>query len=394
VIEWWKRVQQQPVVAHLLRAVERFNGRLGNQFGAALTYFSVLAVVPLIMIGFGVLGFVLELRPDLLAMVKDQATEMLGGLFGNADPDGNISKRVSDLIDNAFSQRQAIAGVGGLGALYAGTGWVGNLKSAVRAQWRPRFDLGEQKRNFVVELLLNVAILVGLLVLILITFGLAGAATSLQHVIVAALHAEGTALATVLQIAPILLSIVAGWVLFMYLYWVFPRERVPLRSRILGSLIAAIGLGVLQYVATILFGVFSNNPAVALFGPVLTLMLFFNLFARLILFVAAWIATSDQPATPEDERVVHDPYAPVQGPPSPRPRAGTRPRGTAKAAAIPAAGEVEWRPGEGQEFVPQKVAVRGVRVGLGAGWLTGVAAGTGIGAVIAAVAARLGRRRR
>lgn len=35
-----EKVQRQPVIAHLIRATERFNDRLGNQFGAAITYFS------------------------------------------------------------------------------------------------------------------------------------------------------------------------------------------------------------------------------------------------------------------------------------------------------------------------------------------------------------------
>ena len=34
-----EKVQRQPVIAHLIRATERFNDRLGNQFGAAITYF-------------------------------------------------------------------------------------------------------------------------------------------------------------------------------------------------------------------------------------------------------------------------------------------------------------------------------------------------------------------
>ena len=33
------KVQRNPVIAHLLRAAA-FNDRLGNQFGAAITYFS------------------------------------------------------------------------------------------------------------------------------------------------------------------------------------------------------------------------------------------------------------------------------------------------------------------------------------------------------------------
>ena len=47
----------------------------------------------------------------------------------------------------------------------------------------------------------------------------------------------------------------------------------------------------------------SNNKAAPLFGPVIVLMLFLNIFAQLILFVAAWIATATHEAiaVPEEK---------------------------------------------------------------------------------------------
>ncbi len=95
-------------------------------------------------------------------------------------------------------------------------------------------------------------------------------------------------------------------------------------------------------------------------------MLFFNLFARLILFIAAWIATAEQEAIPQlevEERV----------------RFALQPE--------PVAEEPE------PVLVPQHVAVKSVRVGMGAGYVTGAATGVGLGAIIAAIAARLSRRR-
>ena len=53
------KVQRNPVIAHLLRAAERFNDRLGNQFGAAITYFSFLSMIPILMVSFAAAGFVL-----------------------------------------------------------------------------------------------------------------------------------------------------------------------------------------------------------------------------------------------------------------------------------------------------------------------------------------------
>ena len=37
-----EQVKAWPSVAHLLRAADRFNDRMGSQFGAAITYFSFL----------------------------------------------------------------------------------------------------------------------------------------------------------------------------------------------------------------------------------------------------------------------------------------------------------------------------------------------------------------
>lgn len=51
-----EKVQRQPVIAHLIRATERFNDRLGNQFGAAITYFSFLSMIPILMVSFAAKG--------------------------------------------------------------------------------------------------------------------------------------------------------------------------------------------------------------------------------------------------------------------------------------------------------------------------------------------------
>ena len=50
--EWLARFKEKPWIAHLFRAITRFISRLGSQFGAAITYFSVLALVPLLMLAF------------------------------------------------------------------------------------------------------------------------------------------------------------------------------------------------------------------------------------------------------------------------------------------------------------------------------------------------------
>lgn len=359
--EWLARLMKRPGVAHLLRANERFNGRLGNQFAGAITYFSVLALVPIIMFAFSILGFVLtELRPDLINVIVNRITDALGATGTST------RNQIVELIRGALSNYGTVGVVALFTALYSGSSWAGNLKDAVRAQTRPEFDDSSAKPNIVVNTLVNLVILLGLLLAMIVTFGLASLSTSLSGTVVGWLGLDDLPwLAPVLVVVPIVFSVGASWLLFMYLFTVLPEHREPWPAVRRGALIGAIGLIVLQYATSFLVGRFTDNATAALFGPVITLMLFFNLFARLILFVAAWIATANTAAFPEVEETE-----------------------SVRFALAPEGSVVE-----DDELVSRKVAIRTSRASLGTGYVTGAATGIGLGAVVASIAAALGRRR-
>ena len=58
---------------HLVRAEERYTERHGDHYAAAITYFSVLALVPLLMVAFALVALVLLSNPELLARLKDRS---------------------------------------------------------------------------------------------------------------------------------------------------------------------------------------------------------------------------------------------------------------------------------------------------------------------------------
>ena len=364
--EWLERLKGKPWVAHLLRAVERFLNRLGNQFGAAITYFSVLALVPILLFAFAVLGFVLTvLRPDLI----DNAVATFADAVGTLDP--SDQRQLVAQISDTLSNWRGVGIAALLAAVYSGAGWMGNLKNAIRAQLRPDFDLAEDQGNIIKKTVINLVTLVGLIVLIAITFALASVSTALTDEVLGWLGLTEIAwLRPLLRIVPIVFSIGAGWVLFMYLFTVLPEDRQPGPVVRRGALMGAIGLGVLQYSTGLLFSLFANNRAAAIFGPVIVLMLFFNLFAQLILFIAAWIATATQEAVPTPEEKV---------------RFALHPTGEQEDDAAASAGPV---------MVPQPVAARSVQVGLGAGYVTGAATGVGLGAALAWLVSKAVRGRR
>ena len=271
--------------------------------------------------------------------------------------------KISGLVTDYLNNWKGVGIVALLAALYSGAGWMGNLKNAVRAQWRPDFDLQEAQGNIVKKTAVNLVLLLGLIVLIAITFALASLSTALTGTVLDALGLSHIGwLRPVLHFVPIIFSIGAGWLLFMYLYTVLPEDREPWPIVRRGALIGAVGLGVLQYGTGLLFAAFQNNKAAQLFGPVIVLMLFFNVFAQLILFIAAWIATARHEAIAVPEEKVRFALTPES-------------ERDADSGSDAEHGE--------PVMVPQKIAARSVQVGLGAGYVTGAATGVGLGATLA-----------
>ncbi|MGB4270875.1 MAG: YhjD/YihY/BrkB family envelope integrity protein, partial [Propionicimonas sp.] len=125
MLAWWGEFSQRPTVAHLMRAIERFNVRGGVQFAAAVTYFSVLAIVPILMLAFSVLGlFITVLRPESLVAIETWITERL-------QPDDPLGGQLVSVITEALTNWASI-GLVGLGlTMWIGSGWVGNIKRAV-----------------------------------------------------------------------------------------------------------------------------------------------------------------------------------------------------------------------------------------------------------------------
>jgi membrane protein len=358
-----KRLEQRPWIAHMIRTVERYLSRLGSQFAAATSYFSVLALVPILMMAFSITGFVLTIvQPGLLNSVADAAAEVLG------DTDQATREKILGVINNALRSFWTIGIVGLVVALYTGAKWMGHLKNAVRTQWRPGFDLRPEKINIVIKTLGNLVLLFGLLAGIAVTFGLSSLSTSFANTVVDWLGlGDQPWIAPLLRVSSIVISIGAGWLIFMYLYTVLPETREPWSVVRRGALLGSIALVALQFVASFLISAFSGNPAAAIFGPVIVLMLFFNIFAQLVLFVAAWIATAQHEAVP---------VAPDEE------------------GSAPAEPQPPQHQEEAPDVVPTAVAARSVRVGMGAGYVSGAAAGVGLGAALAYLFSALVRGRK
>lgn len=364
--EWMQKIKSLPWVAHVFEAIERYGGRLGAQFAAAITYFSVLSIVPVLMVAFAALGLTITIVvPDLLDQVKAWITESVSG-------QGDLGEQLTAVVDQAFSSWRAVGIIGLLSAAWSGANWVNNIRSAVRGMMRADFDMTQAKSNLVVQTLKNLAILFGLFILVALTLAMTTIATAARDLVGSLLGIDRLpGGGTLLTVVPMLGTLLAGFAMFAFLFRVFPERKVPVGVLVKGAVIGAVGMTALQYAAGLLVGVFAGNAAAAVFGSVIVTMLYFNLFATLILVVAAWIGTHPDFAEPGVTLADHVPSQPSDY--------------ATKVLAAELAGDDERR-------VPEAVAVRAARVGLGAGALVGAAA-AGVVAAVASLLSGLRERR-
>lgn len=367
--EFIEKLKAKPWVAHLLEAVARFGERLGGQFAAAITYFSVLAIVPVVMVAFAALGLTLTLfLPDVLDQAKAWITDTVSG-------SGDLGDQLSAVVDQAFNSWRGVGIVGLLSAAWAGANWVNNIRSAVRAMMRPDFDMAEDKPNIVVQTLKNLGILLALFVLVALSMAMTTVATAARDLVGEFLGLDRVPGGGVLlSLLPVVGTLLAGFLLFLFLFKVFPEKRVPTPVLVRGAAIGAVGMAALQYLTGTLVGVFSGNAAAAVFGSVIVTMLYFNLFATLILVVAAWVGTHPDFLGPQVTLGDHVPAEPTD-------------YATKKVAAELEAARLR----EESERVPAEVAVRSTRVGMGLGAMFGGAL-AGLAALVAAVLGGLRNR--
>jgi membrane protein len=274
---------------HMVRAGVRYTERHGDHYAAAITFFSVLSLVPLLMIAFAAAGYVLFFNPDLL-------NKLLASITENVPP--GLSDTIDQVIKQAIDQRGAVGFLGLLAALYSGIGWMSNLREALSEQWAQVPATPALPKRILFDLLTLGGLGLALVGSFAITGAVAGFAEDLLGLV--GLADEGWAL--------FLLGIVANWLIFLWVIARLPREHATLRSAAKAALLGAVGFELLKIIMTYYLSSVTSSPSGAVFGSFLGLLVFVFFASRFVLFVTAWAATSREN---EQEEPVPVPQPPV-----------------------------------------------------------------------------------
>lgn len=259
-----------------------YRERDGDHYAAAVTFFSLLALVPLIMVAVSVAGFVLA-GDRLLAAELDRVID------GSLPPE--VAGQVTDIVHTVVGERGRIGLLALAVAAYSGWSWISNVRDAVTAM------LGQERtpRPLVRGIVADVLALVGVGLAMTVSFGLAAltgaAGTWLLHLT----GLDGGFAQVLLVAGSLLLGLAANWLVIAWCLARLPRRPLPLRSTLRPAGAAAVGLGAIQQAGGLYLHLVGRSPAVATFGTLVGVLLFGYLIVRWLLMVAVWITVRAEP---------------------------------------------------------------------------------------------------
>ena len=109
-----RKFLKNPAVKRLTTISERYKRRHGPQHAAAITYFSVLTLVPVLMLAGAAAGFTLAvLRPEWFHLLSDGIVNALGST--------NLAEKAVDVLRNAIENWYGLARTALIAAAYSGS---------------------------------------------------------------------------------------------------------------------------------------------------------------------------------------------------------------------------------------------------------------------------------
>lgn len=273
-------LRRHPWLRRLTVTLVRYRQRDGDHYAAAVTFFTLLSAVPLLMIGIAVAGFVLAGDQNLAARLH----EALGTALPSA-----ASDEAGHIVDLVIDERGRLGLVALAVSAYSGWSWISNLRDAVTAmRGQPR-----DRRSLLRTVLADIATLLGIGVALTVSFGLASMTGAAGAWLLSLTGLGGTAGARVaLAAGSLLLALVANWLVIAWCLAKLPRHRMPIGPNLRPAAVAAVGLGALQQAGGLYSHLLGRSPAVATLGALVGLLLFVYLVVRWLLLVTVWTSTA------------------------------------------------------------------------------------------------------
>ena len=274
---WWKHTRPG-------RANARFRARSGGVLSGGIAYAALFSVFAALTISYTAFVAVLGDNEELRARVLEAVDTTYPHLLDTGDGQGAIDPATLELSSNLTVAGIVAVVVLLLSAIAAMTA----LRRSVRAMFATEFG-----GNPMVGKARDLGGFVGMGVAVLLSALLTTGVGTVASWILDALGLSGLT-TVVLRTLGIAVAFVIDAALFLLVVRVLAAENPPWRDLLRGSVIAAVGLGIVRTLGTtVVAGSVSKNPLFTSVAVLVTLLVWVNLIARIMLLAAAW--TADPP---------------------------------------------------------------------------------------------------
>ncbi|GGJ92691.1 hypothetical protein GCM10010123_23220 [Pilimelia anulata] len=250
---------------HLWRAGARYDEVFGSRLAAAIAYYGFFACFALALLAYSLLGYLLAYDGDIFRTVDDF-----------------LSQNLPWLEPRAIAASRGHTGLIGLvGLMITGVGWIESIRSSQRHVHGVAQQPGHPVRRWLVDL----ALLVGLLVLVTVSMTVFYA---LESLVALASGGASAAVAVLGWVSSVALNVLIAAALLGGV----ARVRLKLDRLLPAVWLVAVGITLLNTAGQAVIAYVRHNPAYSLVTGAAGLLLYLYLFNQILLFGAAWAATS------------------------------------------------------------------------------------------------------
>ena len=248
------------------------------QLAAALAYYTIFSLAPLIIIVLGIVTFVLGSSDEAVELLKTQVASLMGS--SGAD---TVNEVITAASEQSFSS-SILATLIGLGTLiFAATGVFGQLQDAMNTIWEVQPKPGLGIMNFIRARFLSFAMILGIGFLLLVSLVLSAILAALGEFLAQLVAGSSVVIG---QIINNFVSFGVITLLFALIFKMLPDAQIAWRDVWLGAAVTALLFTVGKFFIGLYLGNKSFGSTYGAAGSLLILLLWVYYSAQILLFGA------------------------------------------------------------------------------------------------------------
>jgi membrane protein len=267
-----ERVRRIYAVDVLYRAISDFTEQRGSIYAAAISYYAMFSLIPMLVLVATVFGWVSR-GTDLQARVVD-------AIVNQFPPGVGLRDQIQSVVSISAAQGWLLTLFG-----FVGTAWTASgLFSVLRRALNLAFDI-PAARPFFAGRLIDMLSIFAVGMLVLLSIGATAALGIIRAVSADVFH--GTLVNIVWGSIFFLLPFLLSFGVFMMIYRVVPNRQIDLKDRTIGALLAALGFELAKIGFTIYIANFGSYQQVyGAIGGVVAFLFFVHLESTIIILSA------------------------------------------------------------------------------------------------------------